>query len=42
MLKVSWSHLAGVTTIVVVACAIVMFPLDRPNDLACWPIPEAD
>lgn len=41
MFTVSWSDLAGLTMTIVVACAAVMFPVDRPNDRANWPIPEA-
>ncbi len=41
MFTVSWDDFAGLTMIIVVACAAVMFPVDRPNDRADWPIPEA-
>jgi hypothetical protein len=42
MFTVSWDDLAGLTMTIVVACAAVMFPVDRPNDRAYWPIPEAN
>jgi hypothetical protein len=42
MLTVSWSDLAGLVMFnIVVACAAVIVPVDRPNDRASWPIPEA-
>lgn len=41
MFTVSWNELAGLTTIIVLACTAVIFPVDRPNDRANWPIPVA-
>lgn len=37
MFTVSWYDLAGPTMTIVLACAAIMFPVDRAN----WPIPEA-
>ena len=41
MFTASWDDLAGLTINTVLACAAVLIPLDRPNDRANWPIPEA-
>jgi hypothetical protein len=41
MFTASWGDLAGPTIDIVLACAAVLIPLDRPNDRANWPIPEA-
>jgi hypothetical protein len=41
MLSISWPQATEATMAIAIVIAVVVFPVDRPNNLANWPIPAA-